>query len=121
MYRLFFIFSALLFSQFSNANELESQIYCDNSFNNKIVLVNSDYDIDNCVADVVWGSSNVCYVGSAVDLVNKINDGETYFWKVGLEMKNAKISQDGTTVEYTGIDRLVMKKDITPCDESFFN
>ncbi len=103
-------------------NITEATIFCDSKYEDGIMQVDATKKINSCTADVVWGFDNTCYVGDPAELIAKINDGQSYKWKVGLEMNSASLQENGNTIRFTGIDQWPLRESsIDPCTQAFFN
>ena len=113
---------SVLWVSLAQANE-KAAIFCDDKFSEQIREIDSQItpQVDSCVADLIWGSDNVCYKGSADILVIRINQGD-YIWKhSGLWMQEASSEDSTTDVSYTGVDQMnffATKSTISPCQEN---
>jgi hypothetical protein len=55
-----------------------------------------------CMADLVWGKSNICFEGDAEDLAYMMNSGYFDNASSGYRIAKANVTRDG--VSYLGID-----------------
>lgn len=98
-------------------------VYCDHEFKNEIVEINSDSDVDACVADLIWGKKNVCFEGDANALAEMMNDEKFKWLSSGYSAVEASVSSEGA-VNYTGVDAksfYMAKRTVFPCAPEFFN
>lgn len=77
-----------------------------------------------CVTDLVWGSRNVCFEGSALVLAEQINNQEYSWINEGLLMRSAVAEDSGDAITFLGIiqkDFYSSQFEIELCTEDFFN
>lgn len=98
-------------------------VFCDHEFKNKIVEITSSSPVDSCVADLIWGTKNVCFDGNASALVTLMNADYFKWLSSGYSAVEASLADDGS-VNYTGVDAksfYMSKRTIYPCTPEFFN
>jgi len=94
--------------------------WCDNSITQKIVIVEPQSPVSDCVADLIWGAENVCYTGDAQVLVEQINQNVYRWASAGFSMSDALWNSQTGAIEYTGYDSqnfYSSRFDIFPCTD----
>lgn len=116
MKSLLLVLTVLITPFYSQAQD--AKVWCDDQYSDEIREIDNSLvkRVDSCVADVVWGSKNVCFEGDAQALVDRINNGD-YRWPA-LFAQDAQVSAEGLVV-FTGVDQqnfYSSKMDIPACN-----
>lgn len=115
------IFLICFLSLLPLAHAEKASVYCRSTFTDEIIEITSKSKVDSCVADLIWGTKNVCFTGSADDLASDMNAG-AYAWpSSGLKADAA--TAVGDQVTYTGTDAqsfYAAKRILSACTEDFF-
>jgi hypothetical protein len=114
------VVSLLSFSTLVPASEVT--VYCDHEYKNQIVEVNTSSSVDACVADLIWGTKNVCFEGDAKTLAELINNQLFRWVSSGYSAVDASVTNEGA-VKYTGVDAMsffMAERTLLPCTPEFF-
>lgn len=102
-----------------SAQELDpnTQVLCTDQFSGNVYDLIREKNRPSCLADLIWGAKNICYIGQNKLIIDLINS--KFFNRVssGLLVNEAS-SVDASTIEFTGVDQQsfwMQKSRITRC------
>ncbi len=114
------LIAVTLFLNFNlTAQELDpkTQLLCVDQFSGETYDLMRVKNRPSCLADLIWGSKNICYTGQNGLIVELMNNKFFNNTSSGLIIDNAT-SLNVNTIEFTGVDQMsfwMQKSRITRC------
>lgn len=81
----------------------QTAIYCQDKYSDQTFEYFTDGLRGGCMADLVWGSDNICFTGSAQEIAQLMNRGEFDRTSAGYYFEEAQFESD--KVIFTGVDQ----------------